>query len=105
MPEHDQAGVGVQTAQVFIGHAEHAAGAGGGVVQGAHHAGLGQGFVVFNEQQVDHQANHFAGGEMLAGGFIGQLGKLADQLFKHRAHFGVAHGVGVQVNGGEFFDH
>ena len=42
--------------QVFAGHAEHAAGAGGGVVNGAHHAGLAEDGVVFDEDQVDHQA-------------------------------------------------
>jgi hypothetical protein len=65
---------------------QHAAGAGGGVVHGAHHAGLGQGLVVLDEQQVDHQADHLARGEVLAGGLVGELGELADQLLEHGAH-------------------
>ena len=34
---------------MFPRHAQHAAGAGGGIVDGAHHAGLGQGVVILDE--------------------------------------------------------
>ena len=50
---HHQPGIGVQAGQMFTSHAEHAAGACGGVLQAAHHARLGQGRIVFNEQQGD----------------------------------------------------
>ena len=95
---HDQAGVRVDLGQVLAGHAEHAAGAGGGVVEAAHHARPGQGFIVLDEEQVHHQANHLARGEVLPGGLIGELGKLADQLLEHRAHPGIAHHLRVQVD-------
>jgi hypothetical protein len=83
---HRQPGLGVQLGQVLAGHAQHAAGAGGRVVEGAHHAGLGQRVVVLDEQQVDHQADDLARGEVLPGGLVGELGELADQLLEHRAH-------------------
>ena len=86
---------------MLAGDAQHAAGAGGGVVDRADHAGLGQGFVVLDEEQVDHQPDDFARGEVLAGGLVGELGELADEFLEHGAHLGVADGVGVQVDVGE----
>ena len=41
------------------------------------------------------------GREVLAGGLVGELGELADQLLEDRAHLGVADRVGVQVDVGE----
>ena len=105
LPVDGQAGLGVVLVQVFAGHAEHAARAGRGVVQGAHHAGFGQHGVVLDEQQVHHQADDFARGEVLAGGFVGQLGELADQLLEHGAHIGVADHARVQVDLAELFGH
>ena len=71
------------------------------IVDGADHAGLGQGRVVLDEQQVDHQPDDFARREVLAGGLVGQFGELADQFLEDRAHLGVADGLGVQVDVGE----
>lgn len=102
LSKHDEAGVGVDLGEVLVAHAEHTAGAGGGVVEGAHHAGLGQGLVVLDEEEVDHEADDLARGEVLPGGLVGQLGELADQLLEDRAHLGVADGLRVQVDGGEF---
>ena len=87
--------------EVLAGDGQHAAGAGGRVVDRADDAGLGQGVVVLDEQQVDHQADDLARREVLAGGLVGQFGELADQLLEHRAHLGVADDVGVQVDVGE----
>jgi hypothetical protein len=59
---------------------------------------------ILNEQKIDHQPNNFAGGgEVLPGGFTGKLGKLADEFFKYRTHLGIADGLGMQVDIGEFF--
>ncbi|MDP2823101.1 MAG: hypothetical protein Q8O52_10565 [Sulfuritalea sp.] len=88
---------------MLAGHAQHAAGAGGGVVERAHHAGLGQRLVVLDEQQIHHEPDHFARGEVLAGGLVRQLGELADQLLEHRAHLRIADGGGVEVDVGELF--
>ena len=66
---------------------EHAAGAGRGVVDGADHRSAGgEDVVVLNEQQVDHQLDRVARGEVLAGGFVGGLGEAADQLLEGQAH-------------------
>jgi hypothetical protein len=92
--------------QVLTRHTQHAAGARRGVVQGPHHAGLGQGLVVFDEQQVDHEPDHLTRGEVLPGGLVGQFRELADQLLEHRAHLGIGDGVRVQVDIGELLrDH
>ena len=98
---HDQPGVGVQAGEVLAGHAQHAARAGGGVVEGAHDAGLGQGVVVLDEEQIHHQPDDFARGEVLSGGLVGKLGELADEFLEDRAHLGIADGGGVQVDVGE----
>jgi hypothetical protein len=86
---------------VLAGHAQHAAGAGGGVVERAHHAGLGQRLVVLDEEQIDHEPDDLARREVLAGGLVGQLGELADQFLEDRAHLRVADHLGVQVDVGE----
>ena len=100
---YHEAGVGIQAGEVLLGHAEHAASAGGGVVEGADHTGLGQGFVVLDEEKIDHEADDFARGEVFAGGFVGELGELADEFLEHGAHLGIADGVGVEVDGGKLF--
>ena len=57
--------------------------------------------VVLDEEEVDHEADHFARGEVFARRRIGGFGKLADQLLEHQTHLGVAHHLGVQVDLGE----
>jgi hypothetical protein len=42
---------------------------------------------------------------VIAGGFVGLLGELADQIFEQVAHLGVGHGVGVQIDFGELRRH
>ncbi|OQB95809.1 MAG: hypothetical protein BWX86_01072 [Verrucomicrobia bacterium ADurb.Bin122] len=42
---------------------------------------------------------------MLAGGLVGELGELADELLEDAAHLGVGDGVGVEVDGGELLGH
>ena len=91
--------------QVLAGHAEHATGAGGGVVDGPDHPGLGERLVVLDEEQVDHEPDNLARGEVLAGRLVGQLSELADELLKNGAHLGVADGVRVQVDVGELLGH
>ena len=87
--------------EVLAGDAQHAAGAGGRIVERAHDAGLGQGLVVLDEEQVDHQPDDFARREVLSGGLVRELGELADQLLEDRAHLRVADDLGVQVDVGE----
>ena len=105
LAEHRQSRLRIVFFQIFPGDRQHAAGTRCGVVNGTHHAGLGQHVVIFDEQQVDHQFDHFARGEVFSGGFVGNLGKLADQLFKHQPHLAVADFVRVQIDVGETLGH
>ena len=91
-------------AQVALGFRQHAAGAAGRVQQGAHHAGLGEQFIVVDEQQAHHQADDFAGGEMVAGGFVRELVEAADQVLEDQAHLLVRHPVRVQIHIAELGD-
>jgi hypothetical protein len=61
--------------------------------------------VVLDEQQVDHQADHLARGEVLTRRLVGQLGEAPDQLLVQVAHLQVGHLVGVQVDLGELGHH
>ena len=103
LPIHDEPGVGVQAGKVLAGHAQHAARAGRGIVEGSHDAGLGQGVVVLDEEEIDHEPDDVARGEVFPGGFVGKFGELADQFLEHRAHLGIADGGGVEVDVGELF--
>jgi hypothetical protein len=105
LAEHGQARVGVLGHEVLSRYRQHAAGAGGGIVDGAHHAGLGQRIVVLDEEQIDHQADHFAGGEMLPGRLVGDFRELADQLLEGETHLMVVDHVGVQIDPGELLRH
>lgn len=101
-----QAGLGVVRQQVFARDGEHAARARRGVVEGAHHGIAGrEHVVVLDEQQVDHEADDFARGEVLPGGFVRDFGELADQFLEDQAHAGVVHRARVQVDVGEFLGH
>ncbi len=98
LPEDLEPGVGVQLGQVLLGHAQHAAGAAGRVVHGAHDAGLAEGVVVLHEEEVDHEPDDLAGREVLPGGLVALLGELADQLLEDVPHLQVGDAVGVEVH-------
>ena len=85
--------------QVFLGQGEHAAGAGGGVVQGADDAGLGQVGVLLGEEQVDQQPDRVPRGVVVAGGLVRGLVELADDVLERVAHVGVGDDVRMQVDG------
>ncbi|MCY1543883.1 hypothetical protein D9M68_797220 [compost metagenome] len=91
--------------QVFLGDRQHAASARCRVIQVAHYAGVSQHIVVFDKDQVDHQADHFTGGEVLPGGFVGDLREFADQLLEHQAHLHVVYRFRVQIDLCEAFCH
>ena len=105
LAEHLQAGGGVQLPQITIGHREHATGAGGGVVEGAHDTRLAEQVVVLQEQQIHHQADHLARGEILAGGFVGLLGEAADQLLVDGAHHQIGDRFGMKIDLREALQH
>lgn len=105
LAEDHQASLWVEALEAFLRHREHAAGTGGGVVEGAHDASLSQRLVAPGEQELHHQTDDLARGKVLSGRLVGQLGEPADQFLEHRAHMGVAHHVGMQIDGGEFLGH
>ena len=98
LAEDGEACAGVVLVEPLAGHGEHAAGAGGGVVDGAYDAGGGEGVAVFCKDEVDHEADDFARGEVVAGCLVGLLGELADELFKDGAHGFVRDDVGVEID-------
>ena len=93
---HD--GLAVEAVDLVLGLGEHAAGAAGAVEDGADGAGLAQHLLVAVEQEVDHQLDDLARGEVLAGGLVGRLGEAADQLLEDGAHVGVRDAGGMQVD-------
>ncbi|MDQ1081472.1 hypothetical protein QE401_003998 [Pseudoroseomonas cervicalis] len=106
LAEHAQRGLRVVRHQMLPRHREHAARPGRGVVDGAHGAGAGgQDVAVLDEQQVDHQPDDVARGEVLARRLVGDFREFADQLLEGQAHIVVADLVGVQREGGEALGH
>ena len=67
---HHQPGVGVELGQMLTRHAGHATGANCWVIHAAHYPRQGEHGVVFNEQQVDHEADHLTRGEVLTGSLV-----------------------------------
>ena len=98
LPVHDEARLGVVLREMLARDAEHAARAGCRVVEMAEHTGLAEGLVIFGEDEVDHEADDFARGEVLSGRLVRELGELADEFLECRAHLRVAHAVGMQVD-------
>ncbi len=65
----------------------------------------GEGSLVLGEQQVDHEADDLARGEVLAGVLVEGLIELADQFLEDVAHLNVGDLVRVQVYGAEALHH
>ena len=106
LPEDLKPRLGVERAQVVLGNREHAARPARRVAERLDDARLGEDVVlVVDEEQVDHQPDDLARREVLAGGLVGELGELADQLLVEVAHLDVRHGLRVQVDVGELADH
>src|SRR5699024_8389786 len=79
---------------------QHPAGPGRVVIDLPDNAG-GVQVGVLRQQDGDHQVDHLPGGEVLTGGFVGSLGKLADEFFEDVPHLRVVHIPRVQVRPGE----
>ena len=84
---------------------QHAAGAAGGVADGDDDAGLGEHAGVGLQQQVDHELDDFARGEVIAGRFVGGFVEAPDQVLEHQTHGDVVDLAGVQVDLGELGNH
>jgi hypothetical protein len=105
LAEDLEVGVGVEREEVVLRDREHAAGAARGVVEGLHDALRAQDVVVAREEQVDHQADDLARGEVLTRGLVGLLREAPDQVLEDRAHHVVRHDLGMQVDLGEALHH
>jgi hypothetical protein len=55
-------------------------------------AGLGEDDVVLDEEEIDHEADDLARGEMLSGRLVRLLHELPDELLEDAAHLLVAQG-------------
>jgi hypothetical protein len=84
---------------------QHAAGAAGRIADGDDDAGLGEHAGVGLQQQVDHELDDFARGEVVAGRFVGGFVEAPDQVFEHQPHGDVVDLARMQVDLGELGDH
>ncbi len=101
LAEERQLAGGVHLGQGIGGYRQHPAGAGGGVVQRTHRARLGERLVVAGEENVDHEADDLARGEVLPGGLVGGFREAPDELLEDQSHRFVGDLVRVQVHCGE----
>ena len=105
LTSHEQTGRGVLRAQVLAHRREHPPGARRRVVDAAVHGLARDGRVLVTaQQQVDHEGDDLARGEVLTSGLVARLGELAVQLLEDRPHLGVADVLGTQVELGELLD-
>ena len=89
---------------MILGNREHPARSAGRVVEGLHDTRLGEDVVVFDEEQVHHQADDLARGEVLSRRLVRQLREAADQFFVQVAHLQVRDGLRVEVDLAELRD-
>jgi hypothetical protein len=94
----------VVLAGIVLRLGQHAAGPAGRVEELADGPGRGQKAVVVDEQDVHHQPDDFARGEVVAGGLVGQLIEAADEVLEDQPHFLVGNGVRVEVHIAELGD-
>ena len=98
-------GFGVQVVHVLLGGGQHAAGAAGGVEHRPYRGRASEGLLVLGEQDVHHQLDDLARGEVFTGGLVLHFGEAPQQLFEDVAHRVVRYDLRVQVDVGELGDH
>jgi hypothetical protein len=91
----------IDLGQVFARHTQHAAGAGGGIIDGADHAGLGQGPSSSMKRRLTLRRMTSRGVKCSPGRFVRQLGEFANEFLEHGAHLRVASDPGMEVDVGE----
>ena len=84
---------------VFHARREEAAGACGGVVDGADDARLGQGVVILHKDEGGGEAHDVTRGEVLPCGLVGAFRESADQLLEDEAHVVVGNRGRAEVDG------
>ena len=83
---------------VLLGDGQHAARPAARVVHAQHDPLLAQPSPVAGQQQVDHEVDDIAGGEVLAGVLVQRLVELPDELLEDRAHREVVDLVRVEIH-------
>ena len=105
LPEDLDRGLFVVGANPVLRLGQHTAGAAGRIADGDDDTGLGEHAGVGFQQQVDHEQDDFARGEVIAGRFVGGFVEAADQVLEHQPHGDVVDFARVQVDLGELSDH
>lgn len=95
---HVQFSLGVMSTEVLLRFSEHAAGAASRVEQFAHSPRSREQFVIVDEQQIDHQPDDLARGEVIAGGLVGQFVEAPDEVLEDQPHLDVVYFVGVEID-------
>ena len=103
LAEELRLGVGVEVADVLLGHGQHAAGAAGGVIDGFDDVAAGEVFLR-REEEIDHELDHLARGEVFPGLLVGLFRADPDEFLEDVAHLDVVHARGREVDGGERLD-
>ena len=104
LPVDEELGVRVMVTQVVLRLCQHPAGAACGVEQLADRATRGEQLVVLDEEEVHHQPDNLARGEVVAGGLVCQLVEAADEVLEDQPHLLVPHVCGMEVDAAEFRD-
>ena len=105
LPVHREPRLGIHRCQVLFRNRQHAARPGRRIVDRAHDARLGQDLVILSEDEIDHEANDLARGEVFASRLVRDFGELADQLLEHEAHLRVVDAVRVEIDAREPLRH
>ncbi len=105
LPEEVDPRAGLELLDVLLGGGEHATCAAGRVQDVNDRSGLADALLVGPEQQLDHQLDHLARGEVLTGRLVGGVRELADQLLEDVSHVVVADLPRAEVDPGEPLDH
>ena len=103
LSEQAEIGAGVLAPNVFLGDGEHSAGAAGRIINRAIDTGCVD-IALAGIDQVRHQADHFARGEVVPGLLVGLLVEAHDQMLEQVAHLQVVDTVRVQVDIGYRLD-
>ena len=98
LAEEHGLGVGVEVADVFLGDGQHAARAAGGIVDGFDDVAAGEVFLR-REEEVDHELDDFARGEVFPGFLVGLFRADPDEFLEDVTHLDVVHVRGREIDG------
>ena len=62
------------------------------------------GLVIGNKENVHHETDHFPGGEMFSGRFIGGFRKPPDEFFEDEPHLFIGNLIGMKIDRGKFLN-